>query len=139
MSWRAAVLLITAIAFLAGCESEGSEAEKEGESANAPAAQTVRAFYDAADRSAGAEACSLLTTRGIRQIVHATSRDRCVTTIAALAPGSFSHVLKVEGVDERGNDAFAVDAQLKGRSGGTYTVIKRSGRLLIDGFESDEG
>ena len=139
MCWRAAGCVLVAVVFLAGCESEGSEAEKEGENANAPAAQAVRAFYDAADRSRGSAACALLTTRGIRQVVHVASRAACVRTIDALAPGSFSNVLHVEGVDERGEGAFAVDAQLKGRSGGTYTVVKRHGRLLIDGFESDEG
>jgi hypothetical protein len=139
MSWRAGACLVVAVAFLAGCESEGSESEKEGESANEPAAQTVRAFYDAADRSAGPDACALLTARGIQQIVHVSSRAACRATINALAPRSFSHVLHVEGVEEKGADAFAVDAQLKGRSGGTYTVVKRDGQLLIDGFESDEG
>jgi hypothetical protein len=45
------VALALLLALLAGCESEGSEAERDGESANAPAAQTVRAFYAAANRS----------------------------------------------------------------------------------------
>ena len=139
MSCRAASCLVVAAVFLAGCESEGSKAEKEGENANAPAAQTLRSFYVAANRSAGEDACALLTTHGMQQVVHVSSRAACVSTIGALAPGSFSHVLHVEGVDERGDDAFAVDAQLKGRSGGTYTVVRRNGRLLVDGFESDEG
>lgn len=135
--------MLAAAALLAGCESGGSEEEREGESANAPAAQTVRAFYAAADRSAGPEACALLTRRGLQSVAHVTSRAACVRTIDGFAPGSFSskdgELLHVEGVDERGDDAFAVDAQLVGRSGGTYTVVKRNGRLLIDRFESDEG
>ena len=59
MSWRAAGCLLVAVAFLAGCGSGSSEGEK----ANAPAALTVRAFYAAANRSAGPEACALLTPR----------------------------------------------------------------------------
>ena len=35
--------------------------------------------------------------------------------------------------------AFDVDAVLKGRNGGTYAVVRRDGKLLIDGYESDEG
>jgi hypothetical protein len=139
MPWKSLALAALAAAFLAGCESEGSEAEREGESANAPAAQTVVAFYDAANRSAGTEACALLTESGIQSIVHVDSRAACVRTIDALAQGSFSKVLQVEGVDERGEGGFSVDARLKGRSGGTYAVVERNGRLLIDGFESDEG
>jgi hypothetical protein len=131
--------LAVAAVLLAGCESKGSEAEREGESANSPAAQTVRSFYDAADRSAGREACDLLTVGGMKRIVHVSSRAACVRTIDAFAPGSFSNVLRVEGVEEHGDGAFSVDAALKGRSGGTYSVIRRNGRLLIDGFESDEG
>lgn len=131
--------LAVVLALMTGCESEGSEVERDGESADAPAAQIVRDFYDAANRSAGTEACALLTTQGRMQIVHVASQGACVTAINTLAPGSFSNVLHVEGVDERGGEGFSVDAQLKSRSGGTYTVIKRDGRLLIDGFESDEG
>src|SRR5512133_940696 len=136
MAWRPIALLVVGAAFLAGCESEGSEAEREGENANAPAAQTVRAFYAAANRSAGSEACALLTTSGIQTIVHVSSRAACIRTIDAFAPGSFTskdgELLQVEGVDEHGADAFAVDARLVGRSGGTYTVVKHEGRLLID-------
>jgi hypothetical protein len=143
MPWRPFVPLALAVALLAGCDSGGSEAEREGESANTPAAQTVRAFYEAANRSAGAEACALLTPQGIQNIVHVTSRGGCVQTIDGFAPGSFTskdgELLHVEGVDEHDEGAFSVDARLEGRSGGTYTVIRRSGRLLIDRFESDEG
>jgi hypothetical protein len=143
MSWRAAGCLLFAVAFLAGCESEGSEAEQEGENANAPAAQTVRHFYDAANRSAGKDACALLTPSGMQQIVHVSSSAACSRTIDGFAPGSFSsekgELLQVKGVDERGDDGFAVDARLTGRSGGTYVVVRRDGTLLIDGFESDEG
>lgn len=141
MSWRAAGCLPVAVAFLAACGA--SEEQSEGENADAPAAQAIRAFYGAANRSAGAEACALLTARGIQQVVHVSSRDACVHTINGLDPGSFSsksgELLHIEGVDEQGADAFDVDAQLEGRSGGTYTVVDRSGRLLIDGFEPDEG
>jgi hypothetical protein len=143
MAWRPFVPLAAAAALVAGCDSGGSEAEREGESANAPAAQTVRAFYDAANRPAGAEACALLTARGIQSIVHVTSHQACLRTIDGFAPGSFTskdgELVHVEGVDEHGDDTFSVDAQLEGRSGGTYTVIRRNGRLLIDRFESDEG
>jgi hypothetical protein len=145
MSCRPFVPLAVAAALAAGCESGGggSEAEREGESANAPVAQTVRAFYEAANRPAGAEACALLTARGIQSIVHVTSHGACVRTIDGFAPGSFTskdgELLHVEGVDEAGEEAFSVDARLEGRSGGTYTVIRRNGHLLIDRFESDEG
>lgn len=143
MSWPAAGCLVLAVAFLAGCESKGSDAEQEREHANAPAAQAIRAFYAAANRSAGEEACTLLTTRGIQQVVHVSSRTACVSTISGLDKGSFSseegELLHIERVDERGDDAFDVEAQLRGRSGGTYAVVRRNGSLLIDGFESDEG
>jgi hypothetical protein len=139
MSWRALTCLFVACVFAAGCESEGSGQEHESENANAPAAQVVRAFYDAANDSAGEKACALLTIRGIRQIVHVSSHGACVSAIGELAQGSFANVLEVEGVDEDGEDAFSVDARLKGRSEGRYTVVKRAGRLLIDGFEPEEG
>jgi hypothetical protein len=143
MSWKPFVPLAAAVALVAGCDSGGSEAEREGKSANAPAAQTVRAFYEAANRPAGVEACALLTARGIQSIVHVASAEACVRTIDGFVPGSFTskdgEFLHVEGVDEHGEDAFSVDAQLEGRSGGTYTVISRNGHLLIDRFDSDEG
>ena len=107
--------LAAAVALLTSCDSDGSGAEREGESADAPAAQTVRAFYDAADRSAGREACALLTDRGRQQIVRVSSRAACVKKIDAFAPGSFSNVLHVEGVEEQGDEAFSVDAGLRGR------------------------
>jgi hypothetical protein len=132
-----------AVLALAGCDSGESEAEHEGESANAPAAQTVRDFYDAANRSAGKDACGLLTENGIRTVVRAPSRAACVSTIDSLDKGSFEakegELLDIEGVDESGEDGFDVDAALKGRSGGTFHVVKRDGRLLIDGFEPEEG
>jgi hypothetical protein len=40
---------------------------------------------------------------------------------------------------EKGEDGFDVDAALRGRSGGAYSIIAQNGRLLIDGFKSDEG
>ena len=143
MSWRAAGCLLVVAALPAGCGSESSERERESEHADAPAAQTVRAFYAAANRSAGPEACALLTRRGVQQVVHVSSRDACIHTINGLDPGSFSskdgEVLHIERVDEHGADGFDVDARLEGRSGGTYAVVGRNGRLLIDGFESEEG
>jgi hypothetical protein len=142
MSWRAAGCLLIAVSLFAGCESKAAEVEKEGEHANAPAAKTVRSFYAAANRSAGEEACALLTEQGMRQIVHASSRTACVRTIHGLSPGGFSSkkgdLLHIEGVDEHGENAFDVDARLTGRSGGTYGVVERNGKLLIDAFESDE-
>jgi hypothetical protein len=132
-----------AVLSLAGCDSGESKSEHEGESASAPAAQTVRDFYDAANRSAGKDACALLTDNGIRTVVRAASRASCVSTIDGLDEGSFEakegELLDIEGVDESGGDSFEVDAALKGRSGGTFHVVKRDGRLLIDGFEPEEG
>ena len=135
--------LAAAALCLAGCDSGKKESERERESSNAPAAQVVRSFYDAANHAAGEKACALLTDGGVRSIVHQSSRPACIRTINALEPGSFDdrdgELLAIEGVEEDGADAFAVDAALKGRSGGTYRVVRRNGMLLIDGFQSDEG
>ena len=102
----------------------------------------MRDFYAAADRPAGAKACSLLTESGVRAIVHASTRAECVRTIDGFAPGSFSDdsgsLLRIEGVDET-RDGFDVDGVLEGRSGGAYSVVERNGRLLIDGFTPEEG
>lgn len=143
MSSRWAVCAVVAVLGLPACDSAGSEAEQEGENADAPAAQTVRAFYDAADDAAGEKACALLTENGIRTVVHVKTRAACVRTISGFSPGSFTgkdgEILEVEGVEERGDDAFGVEGVVKGRSAGVYSVVRRDGGLLIDGFEPEEG
>jgi hypothetical protein len=141
-AWPYAVAALVVLS-LVGCgESSGSEAERESEGANRPAAQTVRAFYAAADKPDGQRACSLLTDSGIRAVVRVNSRAACMRTIDRFAPGSFSDesglLLRIEGVEEHG-DQFDVDAAVKGRSGGAYSVVRRHGRLMIDGFASEEG
>jgi hypothetical protein len=142
MSWGWAICAVVVVLGLPACDSGSSEAEKERESVKAPAAQTVRAFYEAADDAAGEQACALLTAGGIQTVVRVQTRTACVRTIDGFAPGSFSNkdgeLLEVEGVEEHG-DAFDVEAVVKGRSGGVYSVVKRNGRLLIDGFEPEEG
>jgi hypothetical protein len=139
---RAAVILAAAL-LLAGCDSGSSESEHESASAEAPAAQAVRDFYDAANRSAGNDACALLTDDGIRSVVHKASRGDCIQTIDGLDKGSFEgddgELLEVEGVEEHGSDEFDVDAVVKGRTAGTFHLVLRYGRLLIDGFEPEEG
>ena len=137
------VFAVVIVLSLAGCkESGGAEAEREGENADNPAAKTVSAFYEAADESDGEKACSLLTAAGIRAIVRVGSRAACVRTVDGFDPGSFSdedgELLEIEDVENHG-DTSEVDAVLHGRSGGVYTVVKRDGRLLIDGFEPEEG
>ena len=143
MSSRWAVCAVVAVLGLPACDSGGSEAEQEGENADAPAAQTVRAFYDAADDAAGQKACALLTENGIRTVVRVKTRPACVRTIGGFERGSFTgkdgEILEVEGVEEHGEDAFDVEGVVKGRSAGVYSVVKRNGRLLIDGFEPEEG
>ena len=135
--------LAAATLCLSACDSRKKEAERERKSANAPAAQVVRSFYDAANHAAGEKACALLTDDGVRSVVHQRSHRACIRTINALEPGSFDDrdgkLLAIEGVEEDGDHAFAVDAALKGRSGGTYRVVQRNGTLLIDHFTSDEG
>jgi hypothetical protein len=135
--------LAAAALCLAGCDSGASESEHERESADAPAAETVREFYDAANRSAGKDACGLLTDNGIRTVVRTATRAACVRTIDGLERGSFEsddgELVEVEGVDDRGSDAFDVDAVVKGRTAGTFHVVKRGARLVIDGFEPEEG
>jgi hypothetical protein len=142
MSWRWAVWAVVAVLALPGCDSDSSEAEKAKESADAPAAGAVRAFYAAADDAAGEQACSLLTVSGIKTVVRVPTRAACVRTIDGFAQGSFSDddgdLLEVEGVEEH-RDGFDVEATVKGRSGGVYSVVERNGRLLIDGFEPEEG
>jgi hypothetical protein len=141
VSWP--LVAVVAVLGLAGCkESGGSEAEREGENADKPAAKTISAFYEAADEPDGEKACSLLTADGIRAVVRVQSYAACVRTIDALDPGSFSdekgELLKIEEVEDHG-DTTDVNALLKGRSGGVYTVVERNGRLLIDGFKPEEG
>jgi hypothetical protein len=142
MSWRRAVCAVIAVVGLPACDSGGSEAEREGGNADSPAAQTVRAFYAAANDAAGRKACALLTPAGIRTVVRVATSEACVRTIDGFAPGSFEdekgELLVVEGVDEQG-DGFDVDARVKGRSAGTYSVVKRGDRLVIAGFKPEKG
>jgi hypothetical protein len=143
MSWRWAVCAVIAVVGLPACDSGGSEApQREGKNADAPAAQTVRAFYAAANDAAGQKACAFLTPTGIRTVVRVATSEACVRTIDGFAPGSFEDekgvLLVVEGVDEHG-DGFDVDARVTGRSGGTYSVVKRGDRLVIDGFKPEKG
>jgi hypothetical protein len=142
MSWRWAVCALIAVLGLPACDSGGSEAERERNSADSPAAKTVQAFYAAADDAAGEKACALLTPAGIRTVIRVGSRTACIRTIDGFAPGSFTNedgdLLQVERVEEHG-DGFDVEGVVKGRSGGIYSVVERDGRLLIDGFEPEEG
>jgi hypothetical protein len=139
---RWAICGVIAVLGLPACDSGGSEAERERESSDAPAAQTVRAFYAAADKAEGEQACALLTANGIRTVVRVATRAACVRTIDGFAPGSFTgedgELLEVEGVEERG-EGFDVEAVVKSRSAGVYSVVKRDGRLLIERFEPEEG
>lgn len=135
--------ILLAVLCLAGCDSGGStESEQESERASSPAAALVRQFYDAANEADGAKACGLLTDAGVRTVARVNGRAECITTVSGFAPGSFERdngdLVEIEGVDESG-DGFDVDAVVKGRAEGTYSVVRRSGRLLIDGFRSDEG
>jgi hypothetical protein len=63
-------------------------------------------------------------------------------TVGGFAPGSFEtdkgELVEIEGVDESG-DGFDIDAVVKGRTAGTYAVIRRDRELLIDGFTPEEG
>lgn len=142
MSWKSCVLAACVLVGLSACKESGtSEADREGKAADSPAARAVRDFYAAADKPAGAKACSLLTESGIRAIVHVSSSSACVQTIDGFAPGSFSDdsgsLLRIEGVEES-QDGFDVDGLLEGRSGGTYSVVERNGRFLIDGFKPEK-
>lgn len=144
MSWKSCALAACVLVGLTACKESGSsEAEREGKQADSPAARAVRDFYAAADKAAGAKACSLLTDSGIRAIAHVSSRAACVRTIDGFAPGSFSDdsglLLRIEGV-EQSKEGFHVDGVLNGRSGGTYSVVRRkNGRFLIDGFKPEKG
>ena len=83
MSWRWTVCAVIAVLGLPACDSGSSEAEKEREGAKAPAAETVRAFYKAADDAAGEQACALLTADGIQTVVRVQTPRACVRTIDA--------------------------------------------------------
>jgi hypothetical protein len=135
--------ILLAVLCLAGCDSGGSsESEREREHANSPAAALVRQFYGAANESDGAKACGLLTDAGIRTVVRVKTRAECIETINGFAQGSFERdkgdLVDIEGVDES-DGGFDVDAVVKGRTEGTYSVIQGNGHLLIDGFGSKEG
>jgi len=144
MSWKTSCgTLFVAAACLAGCDSgESSKSEQEREHTSSPAAQLVRSFYAAANDAAGAKACRLLTDAGIQTVVRVSTRSDCVRTVNGFQAGSFDtgedELVEIEGVDEA-EDGFDVDAVVKGRSEGTYSVVRRNGRLLIDGFETEEG
>ena len=142
MSLRASCGVVIAALCLAGCGSETSESEQEREHADSPAAQLVRHFYEAANDADGTEACGLLTDAGIRAVVRVKTRADCVRTVDGFEQGSFEtdngELVEIEGV-EQGEDGFDVDAVVKGRTEGRYTVVRRSDRLVIDGFTSKEG
>jgi hypothetical protein len=142
MSWKGASWTAIVVLAVAGCDSGKSESEQEREGATGPAAAAVREFYDAANDSAGEKACALLTTRGVRTVARVKSRQECVRTINGLTPGSFEsdedELVDIEGVEEAG-DGFDVEAVVKGRSEGAFSVVEQNGKLLIDGFTSDEG
>jgi hypothetical protein len=114
---------------------------REGAVTDSPVA-TLDAFYAAADASDGERACAFLTGSGFRQIVRVRTRRACVATINGFAKGSFHSkegaFVKVERVDG-GRATPRVVAEIKGRAGGTFTFTRRGGRLLIAGFESEEG
>jgi hypothetical protein len=137
MWWKASCGVVAAAVCLAGCGSE-----RERERSDSPAAQVVRDFYEAANDADGQEACALLTDAGIRTVVRVKSRAECVGTVGAFQRGSLEvengELVEIEGVAQ-GEDGFDVDAVITGRTEGTYTVVRRNGRLLIDGFASKEG
>ena len=135
--------ILLAVLCLAGCDSGGSsKSEQEREHASSPAAALVRQFYDAANDADGARACGLLTDAGIRTVVRVKTRAECIRTVGGFAHGSFEtekgELVEIEGVDES-HDGFDVDAVVKGRTAGTYAVVRRNGGLLIDGFTPEEG
>jgi hypothetical protein len=142
MSAKVSCGLLIAALCLAGCGSDKSESEQEGEHADSPAAQLVRHFYEAANDANGTEACGLLTEAGIRTVVRVKTRDECIRTVDGFEAGSFEsdegELVEIEEVDED-EDGFDVDAVVKGRTEGAYSVVRRGGRLLIDGFKSEEG
>lgn len=135
-------IVLLAVVFVAGCDSGGSESEQEREHADSPAAQLVRHFYEAANDADGTEACGLLTDTGIRTVVRVKTRAECIQTVDGFEAGSFEtdegDLVEIEGVDEN-EEGFDVDAVVKGRTEGTYTVVRHGGGLLIDRFTSEEG
>jgi hypothetical protein len=135
----ASTAVLLAVVWTTGCGS----AKDSGEPSAARAEQVLKKFYAAANDADGDRACGYLTMDGIRQIVRARSRPECVRTVGALSPGSFAggtgdaDVVHVEHVDER-DGAVEVEAEVRGRSGGTYRLVDHRGTLVIDGFESEE-
>ena len=142
MLLRASSGFVIAALCLAGCDSGGSESEQEREGSDSPAAQLVRQFYDAANDADGSKACGLLTDAGIRTVVRVKTRPDCLRTVDNFQRGSFEpadgELVEIEEVEEN-EDGFDVDAVVKGRTEGKYSVVRRNGRLLIDGFKSEEG
>ena len=148
--------ILLAVLCLAGCDSGGSsEPKQESEHASSPAAALVRQFYDAANESDGTKACGLLTDAGVDRTrfgVYLGSGEgvQDFEHLAAMVaqanlPGTRTYDRSAlagsayrEYVAES-DDGFDVDAVVKGRTAGTYSVVRRHGRLLIDGFSPEEG
>jgi hypothetical protein len=131
------VLAVGLLVAATGCGKEG-EARTEAN----PAVKALRAFYEAADAADGRRACGFLTDSGIRQIVRVHTRQECVMAVDRFAPGLFhsddEEFVEVERVEDR-EDGAEVEAEIKGRSGGTFMFVRRGGRTLISGFKSEEG
>ncbi|MFL5967818.1 MAG: hypothetical protein ACJ747_14820 [Gaiellaceae bacterium] len=137
------IAAILAVAWTTGCGSANDSGEASGSARTDAAKQALKNFYAAANDADGGRACGYLTMDGIRQIVRVRSRPDCVRTVGALSPGSFAgatgdaDLVDVEHVEER-EGAVDVEAEVHGRSGGTYRLVDRRGMLLIDGFEPEE-
>jgi hypothetical protein len=132
------VILIVVVVLTAALARRG----RQRAVADSPVA-TLDAFYAAADASDGEKACGFLTGSGFRQIVHVRTRHACVATINGIAKGSFHSkdgaFIEVERVEDETKATPRVVAEIRGRAGGTFTFARRGGRLLIDGFKSEEG
>lgn len=129
--------MIVLAALLGGCGSSRSGREgmlRAGEEA-------LKGFYGAANNADGQDACGRLTRGGIERIVHVRTRAACVRTISGFRKGAFAagegELVDVEHV-EAAADGVDVEAEVKGRSGGTYHLIRRGGKLLIDSFDPEE-
>ena len=141
---RQAFLFVTLLTVpaLAGCGSSSAEKAKDSDSKRASAAeQALNAFYAAANDANGKRACGYLTDQGVRRIVRVGWSAACVRMISGFDKGSFAHgegeLVDVEHV-EASAGAVEVEAEVKGRSGGTYRLVERGRKLRIDSFESKE-
>jgi hypothetical protein len=138
------VLFLVGANLLSGCGSRPSAKTDAGEESaqTGRAPQVLTAFYAAANDADGRRACSYLTADGIRQVVHVSSRPACVRTVSAFAKGNFADadgsLLHVDRV-EKGADGFDVEAEVRGRSHGAYSLVESNGALLIDGFKPEKG